>query len=216
MQSDSSNPRGISFDRVRAAVEKLTADGRPISAGTIREALGDTGSKTTILKHLTALREQQGPPGHVDSGGLSEQLIHLLAKEVARVAGERTAQLNERLEEARSTIRSLISENESLSDELASSTSALEGAQRSLAERSGVESELRSQLTHMSEIERELAIARQQLVGAQAERVSLEERLKDARAALARSEASMQQLLQRVLDTPGVTGASRVAPREVS
>lgn len=201
MQAESRIHRGVTFDLVREAVEKLTTAGRPISAGTIREVLGDTGSKTTILKHLTALRERQGAPGHIDTAGLADDLIQLLAKEVARVAGERTTQLGERLDEAQHAISSLIEENEELGDELVKANGKLEDALRSLSEQLGVERELRSQLAAASEQRRELDMARQRLAAADAERTSLEQRLNEVKDALSRAEARVQQVLERVLDT---------------
>lgn len=206
MQAESRIHRGVTFDLVREAVEKLTTEGRPISAGTIREVLGGTGSKTTILKHLTALRERQGAPGHIDTAGLADDLIQLLAKEVARIAGERTTQLGERLDEAQHTISSLIEENEELGDELVKANGKLEDALRSLSEQLGVERELRSQLAAASEQRHELDMARQRLAAADAERTSLQQRLNEAKDALGRAEARVQQVLERVLDTTARSG----------
>jgi myosin heavy subunit len=206
MQADSNIHRGVSFDRVRDAVEKLTTEGRPISAGTIREVLGGTGSKTTILKHLTALRERQGAPGHIDTSGLADDLIHLLAKEVARVAGERTVQLGERLGEAQHAISSLIEENDELGDELLKANSKLEDTLRSLSEQLGVERELRNQLAAASEQRHELEMTRQRLAAADAERASLQLRLDEVKGALGRAESRIEQVLERVLDKTARSG----------
>nr|WP_231971605.1 DNA-binding protein [Thiohalobacter thiocyanaticus] len=62
---------GIKLDDVKSAVSELERRGEAVTQLAVRQALGDTGSLTTIGAHLRTLREGraevQGPPRQIPS-----------------------------------------------------------------------------------------------------------------------------------------------------
>src|SRR5690349_12953331 len=118
----------ITYDEVRVAAEKLSAAGTSLSAQNLRVELGDRGSNSTILKHLEEWRKQLPNPMEQATVGISDHLLQLLAKEVGRLAAERTAAVEASLREARSSVADLIAESERLQEEAEQREAELEHA----------------------------------------------------------------------------------------
>jgi hypothetical protein len=76
---------GLTKSQVREARDRLLAEGRHPSVDAVRRALGDSGSKSTIHKHLKELRSEDGDidiaPGirREDTG----RALHALVDELA-------------------------------------------------------------------------------------------------------------------------------------
>jgi len=124
---------GIYKSEVKRAREQLRAQGRHPSLDAIRVELGNTGSKTTILRYLKEIEEEEG--GRPGEGlALSEALQNLtlrLAEQLQDEADQKLLQLRaSHAEELRATRDAAAA----LQDELQSVTKALDVARREVAE----------------------------------------------------------------------------------
>ncbi|WP_422402848.1 DNA-binding protein [Pseudomonas sp. GZD-209] len=83
---------GISKAQVQQAQQSLMARGEHPTIDAIRIELGNTGSKTTIHRHLKSLEQQ--PVGLADSTSLSEPLTRLVAQLAAQLQKEGQARID--------------------------------------------------------------------------------------------------------------------------
>jgi hypothetical protein len=90
---------GLTKSQVREARDRLLAEGRHPSVDAVRHALGDSGSKSTIHKHLKDLRTEDGAadaaPGirREDTGRALHALVDALADRLHADFDERVRQL---------------------------------------------------------------------------------------------------------------------------
>ncbi|WP_218948784.1 DNA-binding protein, partial [Citrobacter cronae] len=89
---DSMARAGISKAQVQEAQQSLIDRGEHPTIDAIRIELGNTGSKTTIHRHLKALEEQ--PAGLADSASLSEPLTRLVTQLAAQLQAEGQARID--------------------------------------------------------------------------------------------------------------------------
>lgn len=94
---------GLTKSQVRATRERLLAEGRYPSVDAVRQALGDSGSKSTIHRFLKELREEEldaGATRREDTGNALQALVDQLAERLHLEAGERIRQLRAEHEQA--------------------------------------------------------------------------------------------------------------------
>jgi len=187
--------RFITYDEVRVAAEKLSAAGTSLSAQNLRVELGGRGSNSTILKHLAQWREQQPDPTDPGTVGIAEHLLQLLAKEVGRLAAERTAVLEASLRDTRGSVNELITESERLQEEAVQHEGELQHVQQLNAQQAGVERELRSQLKDALE---QLADARGRAELARQESSLTGERLAGSEQRCARLDAAATSAAEEI------------------
>jgi len=94
---------GLTKSQVRATRERLLAEGRYPSVDAVRQALGDSGSKSTIHRFLKELRDEEPDAGGLrreDTGNALHALVDQLAERLHLEAGERIRQLRAEHEQA--------------------------------------------------------------------------------------------------------------------
>jgi hypothetical protein len=87
---------GLTKTQVREARDRLLAEGRHPSVDAVRHALGDSGSKSTIHKHLKELRSEEAD-AHAPSGIRREDTGRALHALVDELADRLHADFDERL-----------------------------------------------------------------------------------------------------------------------
>lgn len=90
---------GITLKQVKKARNALLSRGETVSIDAVRAELGNTGSKTTLHRHLKTLGSQS--PSSSDEHGqiaLSDQLAALIAPVAARLKDDAQQELSERTE----------------------------------------------------------------------------------------------------------------------
>lgn len=93
---------GLTKSQVRDTRDQLLAEGRYPSVDAVRHALGDTGSKSTIHKHLKELAEEDNRSGlkHEDTARTLQALVEQLADQLHQDAERRyQAQLEQKDQE---------------------------------------------------------------------------------------------------------------------
>lgn len=87
---------GLTKSQVRTVRDRLLAEGRYPSVDAVRQALGDSGSKSTIHRHLKDLRDEEaaadgGAPGsrREDTAGALHAIVEQLADKLHAQAEER-------------------------------------------------------------------------------------------------------------------------------
>ncbi|WP_051971389.1 DNA-binding protein [Massilia sp. 9096] len=94
---------GLTKSQVRTTRERLLAEGRYPSVDAVRQALGDSGSKSTIHRFLKELREEEQEAGGLrreDTGNALHALVDQLADRLHLDAAERIRQLRAEHEHA--------------------------------------------------------------------------------------------------------------------
>jgi len=183
---------GISFEDVKKAADKLLAEGFAASLRGVRAELGNTGSLSTISKHLDTLRANQRPATNGAPSSLSPQVASALAADIDRVVRERTSQADANLKDSKASMELLLEENETLQLAAGETEALLEAARASLGEQTGTVSEMRAQLQALSgqlatsttegEAARQaLALSREQQHASEERCSHLESELRDAR-----------------------------------
>lgn len=140
----------VAFEAVKAAFEELGQEGLPQTLENILGRVG--GSKTTILRHLETLRAEGQPNVQVESSPVSPHVLKAVALDIARIVKERTGVLEGRLLEARSALKVLSQECETLQASVDEAEATGEVAKSSLAELSGVNRTLLEELRIKSEL----------------------------------------------------------------
>lgn len=87
--------RGVTLAEVEAAVQSLRAAARPVTARSVRHALGDRGSLTTLAAHLRAVRKQEAEQEAEDEVRPRLALPDALAEGLMRGAERHWAELND-------------------------------------------------------------------------------------------------------------------------
>jgi hypothetical protein len=85
---------GIYKSEVVRARDKLIALGKHPSIDAIRVELGNTGSRTTISRHLKEIEEEEGPVTG-SKVAVSESLLDLVGRLAERLHGEANARVSE-------------------------------------------------------------------------------------------------------------------------
>ena len=87
--------RGVTLAEVEAAVQGLRAAARPVTARSVRHALGDRGSLTTLAVHLRAVRKQEAEQAADDESRPRLAIPDALAEGLVRGAERHWAELND-------------------------------------------------------------------------------------------------------------------------
>jgi BMFP domain-containing protein YqiC len=94
---------GLTKSQVRATRDRLLADGRYPSVDAVRQALGDSGSKSTIHRFLKELRDEEPEAGGTrreDTGNALHALVEQLADRLHLEAFEPIRRLRAEHEQA--------------------------------------------------------------------------------------------------------------------
>lgn len=178
---------GVDKTEVKKARNSLVAQGLHPSIDAVREALGHTGSKTTIHRYLKEL-EAEDAAGVGAREPISEPLQHLVAQIATRLKEEADARIAEAQtaweqarKQAEAALAAQVAEARSLSDRLQQVETAL------CAERDAHAST--TQTLHAAREQLAASAAREdgllaQIQGGEAHRQSLEDRHRHAREAL--------------------------------
>jgi hypothetical protein len=88
---------GLTKSQVRTVRDRLLAEGRYPSVDAVRQALGDSGSKSTIHRHLKDLRDEEAVHGGAAPGIRREDTAAALHGIVEQLADRLHAQAEERI-----------------------------------------------------------------------------------------------------------------------
>jgi hypothetical protein len=94
--------KGLTKSQVRATRDALLAEGRYPSVDAVRQALGDSGSKSTIHRFLKELRDEEPDDAmrREETGNALHALVDQLADRLHAQADERIRQLHAEHEQA--------------------------------------------------------------------------------------------------------------------
>ena len=87
--------KGVTLADVEAAVQALRAAAQPVTARSVRRALGDRGSLTTLAAHLRSVRKQEAEQNAEDEARPRLALPDALAEGLVRGAERHWAELND-------------------------------------------------------------------------------------------------------------------------
>lgn len=98
---------GLTKSQVRETRDQLLAEGRYPSVDAVRHALGDTGSKSTIHKHLKELAEEDNRVGlkHEDTTRSLQALVEQLADKLHQDAERRYEAILEQKDQELAALR---------------------------------------------------------------------------------------------------------------
>lgn len=98
---------GLTKSQVRETRDQLVAEGRYPSVDAVRHALGDTGSKSTIHKHLKELAEEDSRVGlkHEDTSRSLQALVEQLADKLHQDAERRYEAILEQKDQELAALR---------------------------------------------------------------------------------------------------------------
>lgn len=128
---------------VKDARERLVREGRKPSVDAVREALGNTGSKSTIHKYLKELEAEEGDSGVAVSEAL-QGLVRQLAERLTHEAEEELASATERFDTDRASLRQELEKAKAESHRL---REQLERVEAGLAAEKLAHTKTRTQLT---------------------------------------------------------------------
>ena len=112
--------KGITFEEVSAAADKLLSEGKNATIQAVREALGNTGSPNTIHRHLQALQAATPQAGR-EAPELPNELKLAFTQELERQSAKARSEVEERLVRALEDAQVLSEEgerNEAIQQEL--------------------------------------------------------------------------------------------------
>ncbi len=103
---------GVTGEQVAHVAEELEKAGKPVTVNTVRSALGETGSYTTISKYLRGWRQQRGDavlPKAVERSaiGLLAGIWRALNRSVGRRNDQRLAEVEKALRRNEKEIKKL-------------------------------------------------------------------------------------------------------------
>ncbi|WP_048987249.1 DNA-binding protein [Burkholderia cenocepacia] len=178
---------GLTRSAVKRARDMLVAEGQHPSIDSVRIALGNTGSKTTIHRYLKEIEEEEGAT-LTRAGTLSEPIQELVARLAARLHEEAQALVEAQAAAAAAERQQAQAERAKLGDELAALRAQLTDTAAALAREQAAHVETREAVQQRAlEVER-LAQQGRDLAEHVAEhegfRRSLEAKLEHAHAAL--------------------------------
>lgn len=103
----------ITFDEVAATAGRLANDGRPVTVGALRDALG-TASLSSVHKHLAAWRASQAKPAEAFQVDIPESITAAVVSWAQQLAEEARTGLRDGLAQADGDLASLLHLNEQL------------------------------------------------------------------------------------------------------
>ena len=212
--------RGVTLAEVEAAVQALRAAARPVSARSVRHALGDRGSLTTLAAHLRAVRKQEAEQEAEDEERPRLALPDALAEGLMRGAERHWAELNDAAqaiaEQAEAQAQERVAAARQAEHE---ATAAAEGSRaaeaktaETLAETEHALEALRKELATLAEEHRNLGVALQLAKergrGAQALAAERKEALEQGEALLVRTQGELVEI-RSALERHRAEAASR-------
>jgi len=178
---------GIYKSEVQRAREKLLAQGVNPSIDAVRVELGNTGSKSTIHRHLKEIEEEEGPR----KGGkvaVSEAILNLVDTLAGNLQEEAEARVTEAAEKHRAALAKKDEEVVAAQKEAASFRDALERLQLTLAEEKTrhekTGTSLKTEMLERARLGQQVTDLQERLDAEAVLRQSLEEKHKHAREAL--------------------------------
>lgn len=206
----------VTVEAVSHALEELRSAGRPQTIENLVARVG--GSKSTVLRHLEALRGESQPPTQEEALGVSTQVMRALASDIGRLVKERTGQLEGLLVESQSALQVLAKECEELQASEVETDELVETLRTALSEQTGANRALRDELRTKDEqlmadrssaeaARRELAVCRANLRASE-ERLQaitdqgeqLRQEAEVSRQRIANLEAERTSLLERLTE----------------
>lgn len=187
----SPGPNGISYEDVATAAEALIASGARASFRKVREALGGTGSLTTIQKHLKQWKEGYQPVVVADVD-LSPVLHRAIVTEMAQVAASARSEVAMELAEVEDARNLLTEELEKRLPEIEHLTGQVWELENSVAALGGVIEELRAGAAAGAERERVLTGKAETLARELARAEVLLEQVPAMRQAVADTQAQLE------------------------
>ena len=187
--------QGISQADVEKAVSQLESQNLPISIDAVRSALGNTGSKSTIHRHLKTL--QANDTQTFEKPALSDELSMLVGHVAERIGVEAHAALIDAQAD-------FASERETLNNKIDSLLTELSECEELIKEQQSANEELRSQTVEQhhtidslsqdkAQSKHERQALTEQIELLKSHNASLEQKHSDAREALAHYRESVSQ-----------------------
>lgn len=178
---------GVYRTDVKKARDALLAQGKTPSLDAVRIALGNTGSKTTIHKHLKELQEEEGGlPGHRAS--ISEAIQDLVERLARQLQEEATVRIDAMKEESAAKERQHAATAAALREELERVRERFTETQGALElEREGHQSTrrgLQDERIERTRVDQQVADLKERLAENESHRKSLEDKHTHAREAL--------------------------------
>lgn len=212
----------VSLDEVRSAYVELARDGHTPTLEELLLRVG--GSKTTIVRHLEALRSEAQAGPEAEPSAVSPHVIRALATDIERVVKERTGLLEGRLFESQASLKVLLAECEVLQVSSVETDELLETLRASLAQQSGVVQALQNELVGKTEqiaaSQADAESARQALVLSEARLTASEERcgVADDTATILRKELvdARRDLQSANLEVESSRGATAALQAQLS
>lgn len=137
--------RPVTKGEVKAAVEELAKEGRTQTLESLVARVG--GSKSTILRHLEELRNDEQPVQSSEPSSVSAYVLRALAIDIERAVKERCDHLECQLREAREAVKMLVQECEEERESAVEAQDLLEASNNQLAEQVGANKSLQDELT---------------------------------------------------------------------
>jgi len=108
--------QGVTFDEVAAAADSLQNDGKRVTIEAVCDFL-DTGSLTTIHKHLTVWRASRATPAQAPRVDIPESIAAALGSWVQQFAEEAGGGVRDALAQSESDLEALLKSGEQLEAE---------------------------------------------------------------------------------------------------
>lgn len=175
----------VTLEVVKSTLSDLGREGHSQTIENVIARVG--GSKSTIVKHMEALRTERESLLQSEPSAVSAHVIRALALDIERVVRERTGILEGRLSEAQSAINVLRQECEELQTSMDESEEALDATRTALDRQVGATQAMQQELRGKSE-----TVAR-----AQADAESARQALALADARLEASEHRNESLMKK-------------------
>lgn len=168
----------VTYEAFKAAFDDLGREGQSQSLESLIARVG--GSKSTIVRHMEALRMERQGPAQAELSAISPHVVRALAMDMERVVKERTGLLEGRLSEAHSAIRLLTQECEELQATGVEAEERLDELKTALARQAGaakaLQDEIRGKTEQVTSAQAEAETARQTLALAEARLKASDER----------------------------------------
>ncbi len=108
---------GVQYDDVARVADQLLAEGQRVTIDTVRHALGDTGSRGTIHRHIEEWKAKRPSTAHSTSS-IPEELLQCVARVIDRKRNEAVSDIDSRLSQAQTDASRLAAEVERMEDEI--------------------------------------------------------------------------------------------------
>lgn len=187
---------GIYKSEVVRARDKLIALGKHPSIDAIRVELGNTGSRTTISRHLKEIEEEEGPVTG-SKVAVSESLLDLVGRLAERLHGEANARVSETETQYSKRLQDAQAQSKAASDEAESFRQQLEACQLALVREREAHKDtqkvLRDETLIRTQLVQQVADLQERLAAEEEHRQSLEEKHQNSREALAHFRQSVKE-----------------------